>query len=147
MTHMTVTEFLREKVSLFRGLEDSKIAEIAQTIDQQSFSKGHTVVFRGSSVDGLHIVATGKMGVLAKPAKSHNMVQVAELGPGEVFGEMSILETGLAGATVKCLEDSLVFVVPESAFREAMSRFPEVEQRTRELIATRKALAGAPSSN
>src|SRR5687768_849955 len=106
---MTVNEFLREKVSLFQGLEAEHVNSIAGSICQQSFAAGQTVVFRGASVDGLHIVATGKVGVHAKISKNQAPIKVAELGPGEVFGEMSILEVGMAGATIKCEEDSLIF--------------------------------------
>lgn len=136
---MTVAEFIRTNVSLFVGVAEEELQTISKTIDQQSFHKGQTVLFKGSTVDGLHIVATGKVGVFSKANKSANPVQVAELGPGEVFGETSIVEMGMADATVKSSEDgTLVFILPQSSFRELVARNPEVHARTQALIEARK---------
>lgn len=140
-----IAEFLRQKVSLFEGLEDEHVNLLAGAVCQQNFAAGQTVVFRGASVDGLHIVASGKVGVHAKVSKTQAPVKVAELGPGEVFGEMSILEVGMAGATIKCVEDSLIYLLPEQIFRDLIDRHPGVQQRTMELIASRRTAAAAPA--
>lgn len=136
---MTVTEFL-SRLSLFCDLKQEEVRTIAESVSQQSYSKDQTVVFKGASVNGLHIVATGKVGVHAKQARNKNTVKVAELGPGEIFGETSILEQSMATATIKVIEDdTLIFVVPERTFSELLQRDPSVHQKTRALIEERKA--------
>ncbi|MDD5657204.1 MAG: cyclic nucleotide-binding domain-containing protein [Elusimicrobia bacterium] len=136
---MTVTEFLKTAVPFLSGLGEEQAHELAVAAQQLSFTKGQTVLFKGVTVDGLHIVATGKVGVYAKPDKSRPAVRVAELGPGEVFGETSIMEMGTAGAAVKAAEDgTLIFVIPQDAFRGILERAPEFRARTEALIAARK---------
>lgn len=142
---MMVSEFFKNRVSLFDGLSEEQVLFLAQGVNQQSFKKGQTVLFKGSTVDGLHIVATGRVSVHVKPEKSAEVVKIAELGPGEVFGEISIVEAGTAGATVKCAEDdTIIFRVPEGPFRDLLGSHPQFQSRTQALIAERKAKKAAP---
>lgn len=134
---MTVTEFLREHVPFLSGLTEDQAHYLAKAAEQIVFRKGQTVIFRGVTVDGLHVVAAGKVTVHAKV--NRDVVQVAELGPGDVFGETSIIEMTVAGATIKAAEDeTLLFVIPEDSFKKIMKTDPDFEKRVLELIAERK---------
>lgn len=137
---MTVTEFIQTAVPFLKGLNDEQSRAVAVAAQQLSFNKGQTVLFKGVTVDGLHIVATGKVSVHIKPDKNKPLMQVAELGPGEVFGETSIIEMGISGATIKAGEDgTLIFVIPQDAFRIILAQNAEFKARTEALIAARKA--------
>lgn len=136
---MTVTEFLQTKVPFLNGLTQEQAHALAVQVQQQAYARGQTVILRGTTVDGLFIVASGKVGVWAKPEKSKILAQVAELGPGDIFGETSILEMTTAGATIKANEDeTLVFLIPQAAFRAVLSENPELDARAQALIAERK---------
>lgn len=135
---MTVTEFLRDHVPFLKGLTDDQAMYLAKAAEQITFRKGQTVIFRGVTVDGLHVVAAGKVTVHAKV--NRDIVQVAELGPGDAFGETSIIEMTVAGATIKSAEDdTLIFVIPEDAFKNIMKTDKDFETRVLALIAERKA--------
>ncbi len=134
---MTVTEFLKQQVPFLSGLTEEQAHELATAAEQLVFNKGQTVIFRGVTVDGLHVIAAGKVTVHAKVGK--DTVQVAELGPGQVFGETSIIEMTVAGATIKSAEDeTLIFVLPEEAFKKIMSTDADFTSRVMTLIAERK---------
>lgn len=136
---MTITEFLQSHVAFLQGLTQDQAHNLATLAEQRSYQSGQTVLFRGTTVDGLYVVAEGKVSVWAKPPKAKALVEVAQLGPGEVFGETSIIELGTAGATVKAVEgDTLVFVIPHDAFREILSQNPEFQARAQALIDARK---------
>lgn len=134
---MTVTEFLQKNVPFLAGLTEDQAHYLATSAEQLVFNKGQTVVFRGVTVDGLHVVASGKVTVHAKVGK--DVIQVAELGPGQVFGETSIIEMTVAGATIKAAEnETLLFVLPEGAFKKIMKTDADFEARVMALIAERK---------
>lgn len=136
---MTVTEFLQTQVAFLAGLTQEQARTLATQAAQQSYHAGQTVILRGTTVEGLHVVAAGKVAVWAKPERGRTLVQVAELGPGEVFGETSILEMGTAGATIKALQDeTLIFVIPQDAFRETLAQNAEISARASALIEGRK---------
>jgi CRP-like cAMP-binding protein len=136
---MDAFTFLRERVALFAGVSDEHLTTVAVGSTLSSYKNGQTIMFKGATVDGLHVMAVGKAGVFIKPA-SQPLVQVAELSSGDVFGETSIIENGTAGATIKCLEDgTYVLNIPQDAFRGLLAESPEFVARVKALIASRKA--------
>lgn len=136
---MTVTEFLKTKVPFLAGLSEDQAKAMAVKAEQKPFKKGQTVLFKGVSVEGLHVVASGKVSVHIKPEKSKDWMKVAELGPGDVFGETSIVEFAMAGATIKAEDDStLIFVVPQDLFTELMDKDAAFKDRVLALIESRR---------
>ena len=131
--------FLRERVELFAGVSDEHLTAVAVGSTLSSYKNGQTIMFKGATVDGLHVMAVGKAGVFIKPP-TQPLMQVAELNSGDVFGETSIIENGTAGATIKCLEDgTFVLNIPQDAFRVLLAENPEFVARVKALIASRKA--------
>lgn len=136
---MTVTEFLQSQVPFLAGLNEDQARSLATASQQVRFKKGQTVLFKGVTVDGLHVVAVGKVSVHVKLSKGGTATVVAALGPGEVFGETSIMEMSTAGATIKAEEDdTLIFVIPQDAFRCILTENAEFHARAQALIDARK---------
>lgn len=136
---MTVTEFLQRYVPFLAGVTEEQARVLATKAEQMRFKKGQTVLFKGVSVEGLHVVAQGKVSVHVKPDKAKDWTKVAELGPGDVFGETSIVEFAMAGATIKCeVDDSLVFVIPQELFTDLMAKDPGFKERVLAVIESRR---------
>jgi CBS domain-containing protein len=136
---MTVTEFLQSQVPFLHGITVEQASALAHAAEQLTFRPGQTVLFRGVTVEGLHVVASGRVIVYAKTkANSKELFEVAQLGPGSVFGETSIIEMGTASATIKAAEETLIFVIPQTAFRELLASNEEFRSRAEALIAERK---------
>lgn len=136
---MDAFTFLRERVALFAGVSDEHLTAIATGSTVTAYKNGQTIMFKGATVDGLHVMAVGKAGVFVK-IPPQPLAQVAELNPGDVFGEKSIIEFGTAGATIKCVEDgTYVLNIPQDAFRTLLAESPEFVERVKALIASRKA--------
>ncbi len=136
---MDALTFLRERVDLFAGVSEEHLTALATVSTLSSYKSGQTIMFKGATVDGLHVMAVGKAGVFVKPP-TQPAVQVAELASGDVFGETSIIENGTAGATIKCVEDgTFVLNIPQDAFRVLLRENPDFVVRVKALIASRKA--------
>lgn len=135
---MDAMTFLRERVSLFHGVSDENLASLAQSSELLAFSSGQTILFKGATVDGLHVVVSGRADVFVK-SSSKTLVRVAELGPGEVFGEMSIVEMGTAGATIKASEGGAqALLIPQESFRHVLQQDEAFAVRVNTLIAGRR---------
>lgn len=136
---MTVTEFLQKHVPFLAGLTEAQAKAMAVKAEQKRYKKGQTVLFKGVSVEGLHVMAMGKVSVHIKSDKSKDWIKVAELGPGEVFGEMSIVEFAMAGATIKCeVDDTLIFVIPQDLFTDLMEKDAAFKERVLKVIEERR---------
>lgn len=129
--------FLTSHVPLFAGISDEHLTDLAVSSELKPFKAGQTILFQGATVDGLHVVVMGKVSVHAKAA-GKGIIKVAELGPGKIFGETSILEYGTASAAVKAVEDgTCVLVIPQDAFRRLVAESPEFVARLKAMMVER----------
>ncbi len=135
---MDALEFLSGHVPLFAGVTEDALVPLASNAALKKFAAGQTVLYGGMSVEDLHVVAVGKVGVYAK-VPNKGIVLVAELGPGEVFGEASILDRSLAGATVKASDaGAVVLLIPEDPFRALYESDGAFRARLDAVIAARR---------
>ncbi len=135
---MTVTEFLKAHVPFLAGVTDTDAEAMAQVCEQVTFKAGQTILMQGVTVDSVHVIAQGSAKVLVRvPGKSP--LEVAKLGPGQVFGETSIIEYGVAGATIKAVDECLVFIIPQAEFMKIIEGNPALKTSVLSQIAARKA--------
>jgi EAL domain-containing protein (putative c-di-GMP-specific phosphodiesterase class I) len=87
---------------------------------RQSFRAGALVFREGEPGDRAFIIERGAVEVTA--LKQGRPLVLAELGPGELFGEMALIDDELRSATAMTLEPTDVLVVPREYFRERLDR-------------------------
>src|ERR1700737_4177272 len=80
---------LIEASPLFRDLDPRETADVIARLQPVSFPRGTRILERGSWHGQLYIVASGLVSVLLQ--EDQNELAVAQLGPGECFGEMSLI--------------------------------------------------------
>jgi CRP/FNR family transcriptional regulator, cyclic AMP receptor protein len=83
-----------ERVELFAGLPADAVQRLAERCGEIEFPAGHHIVTQGIIGNGLYIIIAG----LARVVKSDEVI--AELGPGEFFGELSVIDQMPRLATV-----------------------------------------------
>lgn len=101
---MTSVERLRE-IGLFGGLGDEVLRDFVASLPVVELSAGATVFREGDSGREMFVVLEGEMEILAL-SKRQRETRVAILGPGDWFGEMSILDVMPRSATVRALAPS-----------------------------------------
>ena len=143
---MDALTFLSAHVPLFVGFSEEALTPLAADSTLKKFAPGQAILHAGISVDALYVMVIGKAAVHAKiPGKGTAIV--ATLALGEVFGEASILENSLPGATVKAGEEgAVVLLIPEGPFRRLISESEPFAERVRTLIATRRAAPSAKAA-
>jgi CRP-like cAMP-binding protein len=87
-------ESLRQ-VPLFSGLDKKELGMISKLIKEQSYAPGEVIVTTGSAGHGLYIIKEGNVSVI-QDGKT-----VATMGPGQFFGEISVLDPGPRTADVR----------------------------------------------
>jgi CRP-like cAMP-binding protein len=111
------------------------LAERARFLE---YGPGQAVVRQGEPGHTLFLVASGEVSVRVKPDAGASEKEVARLGRGALFGEMSVLTGDPRTATVVALGDAALLRVDRDAFEHILSRQPELAQRLAEVIAQRK---------
>jgi small-conductance mechanosensitive channel len=123
---------LMRKVDVFTPIANEDLKQVAQEAKQMLFAKGERICSQGQEGDSLCLIRNGSVSVSVKTQDGQD-VQVAELGAGSFFGEMSLLTGEKRNKPALSL---LLRQKPESA--EAMSRI-----LAHRVAGTRERLEGA----
>jgi CRP-like cAMP-binding protein len=135
---MDALTFLTSHSPLFAGCAESELEPLAAESSLRTLAAEQVALRAGMTVEALHVVATGGVGVWAK-VPGQGTQRVAELGPGDVFGEASMIERSVASATVKAGEKgAIILLIPEEPFRRLVNTNLSVAERVKALIAARR---------
>jgi CRP/FNR family cyclic AMP-dependent transcriptional regulator len=120
---MTV-ETLRH-VPLFESLDDKAARELCQLLEPLD-SKAKTVLFRaGDAGDSMYLIERGKVRICVQ-AKDGQEVTLAELGRGDFFGEMALLDGEPRSADAVVAEDAKLALLSREHFLSFMRKTPDV---------------------
>ena len=86
-------------------------------VKRKKFKAGEVVFNEGDIRDDAYIIEAGTVDII-RGHKSETESNVATLHPGDLFGEMALIEPGLRSATVIAKEDCMVFVVSPSVMED-----------------------------
>lgn len=118
---------------LFRGLDDSHIEAILALAKTKTFMGGDTIVRQFGRDSDLMIVLKGSALI-----KTFSGEPIAEVGPGGVLGEVSLIDDEPRSATVSSKGETLVAIIPSDALRNMMRH--DVQMRCVMLEALSKVL-------
>ncbi len=116
--------FLRN-VSIFEELPERDLEKIAQLVTRKTFSKGNVILMEDEIGSALFIIMEGKVKV-SRLDETGREVILSILGPGEVFGEMSLLDGMKRSATVSALTDTDVFIIYRDDFLNLLNQHPQI---------------------
>ncbi|MFH1130852.1 MAG: cyclic nucleotide-binding domain-containing protein [Pseudomonadota bacterium] len=109
---------------LFQPLEQERRESLVEKFSSTVFKLGETVVEEGDVGKGLSVVLSGAVQVSVQ--KADGPVTLAELGPGEIFGEMSLIRRCPATAKVTAIEKTIILNLSREDFNECVFDFPEM---------------------
>lgn len=117
------TDLLGE-VPLFQGLSRKELTAIAASGKEVSHPEGREIVKEGATeAAGFHLILEGTAKVLAGKRT------VNTLGPGDHFGEMSLLDGGPRSATVTATTPVRTFSITAWSFRPLLERNPSIARK------------------
>ena len=110
---------------LFSALNDSEVAELDRCARQRDFKAGAVVFREGDAGDGIYTVIEGKVQISALVGQDQRRV-LSEIGPGDFFGEMAVLDNEPRSATVTAESDSKLLFVPRTDVLQMIERSPRL---------------------
>ena len=115
----TILEVLK-KAPLWSSLSEKELKVIARSFNERKYESGQAIVRKGEQGIGFYLIADGSVEV-----RSDGRV-LAKLGPGQYFGEMSLLDKQPRNADVVTLGPSRCFVLSAWSFSSIMSSKPKL---------------------
>jgi CRP-like cAMP-binding protein len=125
------------KAPLFSGFSHRDLRKVAKKADELQVHEGHHLCQEGEHGEWAFILAD--VGAEVVVAGQH----VATLAPGEICGELSLLDGGPRAATVTANGDGTVLLVPRSAFLELLEEVPSLVSKVLASFGERLRVANA----
>ena len=113
LTHDRRTELLA-RCPLFKGIEPDGLAALAELATVVDFPAGHVIARQGEIGTGFFVIVAGGVRVVRDGAV------VARLGPGEFFGELSVLDRMPRNATVAAEEPTSCLALASWDFEKVL---------------------------
>jgi CRP-like cAMP-binding protein len=118
-------------VPLFSGLSKRQLQALARTCSSHRWPADSTIVSEGSSDQYCYVVVEGTVGV------ERGGRHIAELGPGEIVGEIALFDPGPRSATVTTASEVVAVGLPRKGFVDVAISDPHVALRMLETMARR----------
>ncbi|OFX12784.1 MAG: hypothetical protein A2V59_03685 [Armatimonadetes bacterium RBG_19FT_COMBO_69_19] len=123
-------EYLR-KVPIFKGLPAKELEFIARSVKERVYEPAAVIVKQGDPGVGFFMIMEGRVDV------GHDGHKIREMGPGEFFGEMALMEERIRTATVTAKERTRCLQLVRWDFRALLKENPELAVRMLEVVVKR----------
>jgi CRP/FNR family transcriptional regulator, cyclic AMP receptor protein len=119
-------------IPLFENVSDDELRQIAPFADETNVEEGTVLVREGDFSYEFFAIEDGSAEV--KRGGEH----VADLGPGDFFGEIGLLEKDLRTATVVAKSDMQLVTLTGWDMKRMEKAIPEAVEKVRQVLEARK---------
>jgi CRP-like cAMP-binding protein len=112
-------------IPFFSGLDSTSLERVGAGMRMRRFRRGEVIFHQGDPGDALFIVMTGAIKIML-PSDTGDEAILATLRPGDVFGELALLDGAPRSATATTLEATETLILPRDQFRELLATEPAI---------------------
>jgi CRP-like cAMP-binding protein len=116
---------LLHHVPLFSTLEEDELAQVAEVAMPTRFASGEVVFREGDTSNTCYVIRSGH----ACATRQHSdgrAITLARFGPGDIFGELAMLDDERRSATIKALDDLDVIAILSTDMRRLLRDHPGI---------------------
>ncbi|MGN6185019.1 MAG: cyclic nucleotide-binding domain-containing protein [Thermoanaerobaculia bacterium] len=118
---MAEDDFLKT-VTLFVEFDGDELAHLRGVLHSTRFAPGDVILSEGNANRALHIVKNGRVRVSRRVQDRD--VSLCDLVTGQTFGELSIIEDGVASASLHAVTDTEIFSISMNDLAEFLRLKP-----------------------
>jgi CRP-like cAMP-binding protein len=127
------------KASLWSGLDRKELKFIVNLSKERKYGTGDAIVRKGEGTVGFYLILEGSVEIRS------DGTTLSKLGPGQFFGEMSVIDNQPRSADVLAMEPSRCLILSAWSFNALISKHPKIavkilQEFVRRLRDTNKAL-------
>ena len=111
-----------KNVTLFAEFESDELQALRDSVVVTTYASGDVILEEGNANRALHILRSGRVRVTRRVADGE--VPLCDLTEGETFGELSIIEDGVASASLRALTDAEVLSIPMQPLADFLRDHP-----------------------
>lgn len=107
-------------IPFFSGLDPAALESVAASMRARRFRRGEVIFHLGDPGDALFVIVSGDVKI-SLPSETGDEAILATLRPGEVFGELALLDGAPRSATATAISPTETVVLPRERFRELIA--------------------------
>lgn len=127
---------LLRNVVLFAGLSDHELEVLADCLGKRTFAKGMIIFHQDSPGRTLYIIESGKVRIFVI-SESGQEISVNIYDPGDVFGELALVDGLPRSAGAVAMEKTVTFTLTRDDFLRHLEACPRMAKRVMEVLSTR----------
>jgi CRP/FNR family cyclic AMP-dependent transcriptional regulator len=110
---------------IFEMLDDDSLKPLTRVAMLRTIARHTVVLHAGDRTDNIYFVLSGALKVQVSDEEGREVI-LSMLGPGELFGEMGVLDDHPRSATVLAVEASELVVIGQAEFKQCLAENPDV---------------------
>jgi len=124
-SRVTALQDFFKQIPLFAGVTDTELASLAKDFVLHRFRQGQTIFHQGDAGQVLYLIQSGRVRIFVHGDEGQE-TSVIIYGPGDIFGELAVIDEMPRSASVAAMEDTVVLTLGRDLFREHMRREPQL---------------------
>lgn len=124
--YQPMSEDTLARVDLFSTLNKKELQELTKSCQERSYPAGTTILSQGDTGVGLYVLKSGKVRVVQSNNPDRAETELAVVGPGDVLGEMALLDDLPRSASVVAIDDVTALLLPIWEFRSILRSHPDI---------------------
>ena len=117
------------RLPIFAGLSGARVEDALRQLAPLAVAAGDVVIRQGDEADRFYVIGAGRFDVSRVADAGSDPQHVRVLGPNDVFGELGLLRRAPRSATVRALDDGLLFSMDRDAFLSMVGARRSVSDR------------------
>jgi CRP/FNR family cyclic AMP-dependent transcriptional regulator len=113
-------------VELFAGLEKKDLQLLAGACRERNYSAGSKLIKQGDTGVGLYVITVGTVHITKETDPDKAELDLGTVGPGNVLGEMSLLDDLPRSANVTAVSEVTALLLPVWEFRTTLRNHPDI---------------------
>src|SRR5258708_2601931 len=126
-----------QRIKLFSTLSTVECAEVVKRMKRRDFPPNQIIVREGAPGNSMFFITSGLVEVRKKDAATGIDFLLTEMGPGQNFGEMSLLTGKPRTASVMSLEPTTCAVLEQPDFQALVLQYPKIGLSLTAILAER----------
>ena len=115
-----------QRIKLFSALSVSDCEQVVKRMKRRDFPPNQVIVREGAPGTSMFFITAGKVEVRKKDPHTGIDFLLVEMGPGQNFGEMSLLTGKPRTATVGTVQPTTVAVLEQADFQDLLLKYPKI---------------------
>ncbi len=111
--------------AIFASLDPASLAEMTAAARHRTWSAGTLIFAQSDEGDYMLAIRSGRIRLSLSSARGREIV-LQTLGPGDILGEMALLDGAPRSADATAVQETTCFVLPRRSFEAVASRRPDV---------------------